>query len=212
MMVSFERLRGYRYALKAGAMRIEAGEYKGRTLLGPPKGGPTRPITGRARKSLLAVLGEKLEGALAADLYCGTGTLGIEAISRGARRCCFAERDRRALGRLRRNIRDLGIAGKAVVWPGDVLGALAARLAGLGQPLDLVFVDPPYAQTRRRRWLDLEARLFAPLAEHLADGGVVVLRLPGDVQPPEALGGLAIERVKRYGDMLVALYGPQAKG
>ena len=85
-------------------MRILAGEYKGRKLLPPPGRAQTRPITGSVKKSLFDMLGVRLVDAIVVDLYCGTGTIGLEALSRGAARCYFAERDRAVLERLRRNI------------------------------------------------------------------------------------------------------------
>ena len=113
-------------------MRIEAGQYKGRKILGRPKEATARPITGRVRRSVFGTLGERLIAAAVADLYCGTGTLGLEALSRGASRCWFAERDRATLQRLRRNIEDLGAGEVATVWAGDVTRRLGAgRTAGL---------------------------------------------------------------------------------
>ena len=70
-------------------MRILAGRFKGRNLLPPSGGGQTRPITGRARKSLFDILAPHLQGALVLDLYCGTGTMGLEALSRGAAEVVF---------------------------------------------------------------------------------------------------------------------------
>ena len=85
-------------------MRILSGMYKGHRLLSPPPGRATQPVTGRVKKSLFVMLGGRLEGAAVVDLYCGTCSMGLEALSRGARACWFAERDRRTVARLRRNI------------------------------------------------------------------------------------------------------------
>jgi 16S rRNA (guanine966-N2)-methyltransferase len=189
-------------------MRILAGTLKGRKLLPPPPRSRTRPITGLAKKSLFGMLGGKIAGAAVVDLYCGTGTLGLEALSRGARACWFAERSRAVLARLRRNIEALGVRDRCAVWAGKVEAGLARRLDELDGPAEVVFVDPPYVQARGWSWPGAGITIFAPLVRHLATGGVVVLRLPGDVAPPEALGGLSVERLKRYGDMSVALMGP----
>ena len=194
-------------------MHIEAGLYKGRALLGPPAGSVTRPITGRAKKSLFDTLTDWMPGAVVADLYCGTGSMGLEALSRGARLVALAEKDHRVLARLRRNIETLGAAGACRVWPGDVTRGLTRRLDGLGEPIDVAFVDPPYAAVRKWNWPAAERMVFAPLADHLADDGVVVLRMPDNAPLPKAAGsaeeialaGLACRRVKTFGDMVLAL-------
>ena len=121
-------------------MRILAGTYKGRRLLSPPVGSETRPITGAAKKSLFDMLAGSVPGAAVVDLYCGTGSLGLEALSRGARTCAFADRDRRVLGRLRRNIEAVGATEACDVWPGDVTKGLARRLAGLGENVQVLAV------------------------------------------------------------------------
>ncbi len=185
-------------------VRIGAGEYKGRKLL-PPVGMETRPITGRAKKSLFAMLGERLDGQAVVDLYCGTGTLGLEAMSRGAKRCWFAERDRRAIASLRRNIEMLAVAERCTIWSGDVRSRLAGWLATIDGEVDVAFVDPPYPEARRWDWAQIAETIFAPLADSLAPDGQVAVRLPGEVQPPEELGGLAITRSRRYGDMQLVL-------
>lgn len=184
-------------------LHIQSGQYRGRKLLTPPKGAQTRPITGQAKKSLFTILAGHLVDASVADLYCGTGTMGLEALSNGARHCCFAERDRVVLDRLRRNIDTLGVTGACAVWPGDILARLAKRLEQLDGPLDVAFVDPPYAHSRGWDWRQLTARLFTPLARHLADDGVVVLRTETQVEVPETLADLVVSRERTYGAMAI---------
>ena len=200
-------------------MRIIAGLYKGRNLLPPPGESTTRPITGSVKKSLFAMLGEDLSGQRVADLFCGTGTLGIEALSRGAEHCCFAERDPAVIARLVRNLQDCRAMGQAVIWRGDVESRLAQWLGELTAPLDVAFVDPPYALARQ--WwpgatgdgvtaapqtpaMPVEA-IFVPLAEKLVPDGIVVLRTDDQAQPPPALGPLAAVRTRTYGTMVVRL-------
>ena len=200
-------------AQKATAViHILSGQYKGRKLLPPPASAETRPITSLARKSLFGILRDRLEGASVADLYCGTGTLGLEALSNGATACCFGERDRKVLERLRRNIETLGCGDCCTVWAGDVTRGLNARLAGLERPLDVAFVDPPYAHSRRWDWSTVERTLLSPLANHLSDDGVVVLRLETQVERPDVLAGLTVQRLKEYGSMAVALLGRPVGG
>ncbi len=190
-------------------MRILAGTFKGRRLLSPPKGAATRPITGLARESLFGMLSPRLAGAVVADLYCGTGTIGLEALSRGAERACFAERDRGVLARLRRNVETLGVGERCRIWAGNIERRLPVWLAGLEGSLDVAFVDPPYADVDRWSWDRVTEAIFTPLAGALAADGIVALRVPARTDLPGRLGALAVERLKRYGDMRVALLRPE---
>jgi 16S rRNA (guanine(966)-N(2))-methyltransferase RsmD len=185
-------------------MQIIGGAFKGRRLL-PPPGRETRPITGSVKKSLFGMLGEDLTGMTVLDLYCGTGTLGLEAISRGAARCAFAELDRAVIARLKRNIEMVGASGRCVVLAGDVEANLASWLKDLGWKFGVAFVDPPYETARRWSWAAATDKVFAPLGGCLEGDGVVALRLPSQVEPPERLGPLAAFRLRRYGDMVLAL-------
>ena len=188
-------------------MQIMAGQFKGRKLL-PPKGSKTtRPITGLARKSLFGILAPWLDDAVVLDLFAGTGTIGLEALSRGAAVCCFAERDGGALERLRRNIETVGASAQSVIWAGDVYAGLDKRLVRLGRAVDVAFVDPPYAQSAAWLWPEAVKRLFAPIADVLAPDGLVVLRTGGSAILPETIGPLAPRRVKHYGDMHLTFLG-----
>jgi 16S rRNA (guanine(966)-N(2))-methyltransferase RsmD len=197
-------------------MRILAGVHKGRKLLPPPKASQTRPITGSVKKSLFDILRGHLAESTVLDLYCGTGTLGLEALSRGAARSIFAERDRRVVERLRRNIEALGVADRCVVWCGDIGARLASWLQSVDGRLNVVFVDPPYEAARKWAWPAVTRKVFAPLARCLADDGRVVLRVPANVEPPRKLGGLALRRSRRLRRMVLAIYaaprGPQESG
>ena len=191
-------------------MRIGTGQFRGRRLLSPPGSG-TRPITGLVKKSLFGMLRGRLEAAAVVDLYCGTGTLGLEAISQGAGRCWFAERDPRVVERLRRNIETLGVTEQCTIWRGDVMRRLAKWLATVDAPVDIAFVDPPYPVTRGQEWKRAGKAVFAPLAARLADDGVIVLRLEGKAAAPDPPEGLAIARARRYGDMqLILMERPEA--
>lgn len=121
-------------------MRVIAGEFGGRKLVAP-EGFTTRPTTDKVRQAVFNSLGSMgvLEGAVVADLYAGSGALGIEALSRGAERCVFVERDRAALQALRNNIATLGIAERCTVHATDVSAWVPAM-----RGVDIAFVDPPY--------------------------------------------------------------------
>ena len=123
-------------------MRITAGEFRNRRLLSP-RGLATRPTAEKVRQALFNILGERTPGARFLDLFAGSGAVGLEALSRGARSAVFVENSREALNALRANIRALGAEEKASVLPLDWLSALK-RLETRGELFDLIFADPPY--------------------------------------------------------------------
>ncbi len=137
-------------------MRIVAGELRGRRIVAP-KGTNTRPTTDKARQATFNALGSLnvVVGARVADLFAGSGALGIEALSRGAAHCTFIERDRVALDALKLNIETLGLSARTSVIRGDALVH-----AGMVQEATLVLADPPYDFAK---WPELLSCLTAPL-------------------------------------------------
>jgi len=161
-------------------MRVVGGELGGRRLA-TPTGATTRPTTDKVRLAVFNSLRHLgvLDGAEVADLFAGSGALGIEALSHGARRCTFVERDRDALTALRENVELLGIADRARIVPGDVeRSAVAYRSA------EVVFADPPYGYARWPQLLSLV-------------GPALVIAEAAD--PVEAPDGWNPVRAKRYG-------------
>jgi 16S rRNA (guanine966-N2)-methyltransferase len=121
-------------------IRILAGEARGRPIKSPPKGPASRPILGRMKKSLFDIMSRRIPGAVFLDLFAGTGSVGLEALSRGASRAVFVEKDSYCSRLLRENLAMLGCADRAEVISGDVLRAIAV----LSAPFDLIFMGPPY--------------------------------------------------------------------
>ena len=122
-------------------MRIIAGQWRGRTI-NAPKGDATRPTADRTREALFSMLTSRLgsfEDLRVADLFAGSGALGLEALSRGAAHCLFVEHDKPALDALRANITHLGAGGQA-----DVRAQSVLNLPHVAQPYDLIMMDPPY--------------------------------------------------------------------
>ena len=120
-------------------MRIIAGQWRGRKLQAPP-GGATRPTADRVREALFSMLASRLgsfEGLRVADLFAGSGALGLEVLSRGASHCTFVERDPGALEALKANVARLGASAEVIAISTESLGAATA-------PCDLVLLDPPY--------------------------------------------------------------------
>jgi 16S rRNA (guanine966-N2)-methyltransferase len=140
----------------ANRVRIIGGEFRGRKLAFVPGHG-LRPTADRVRETLFNWLAPEVEGACCLDLFAGSGALGIEALSRGARRVVFLEQGAPVARRLRENLDLLGAAGRAEVRRGEALKSLRV---GAPEPFDLVFVDPPFA-----------AGLLGGACEALEEGG-----------------------------------------
>ena len=182
-------------------MRIIAGSAKGRVLRAPAGTG-TRPMTGRAREAVFSSIVSTVPGADVLELYAGTGSLGLEALSRGAATAVFVERDRAALRALRANIGALGLGGEVVrAGVDDYLNsATAGHPDGPSVRFTLVFVDPPYELpiTRVEQQLAATARL-------LRDRGSLVLHRRVGERRPEA-PGLLLARTHAYGTARIWRY------
>jgi 16S rRNA (guanine966-N2)-methyltransferase len=175
-------------------MRVIAGRYGGRRLKAPP-GDATRPTADRVREALFSILGERVAGARVLDLFAGAGTLGLEALSRGAAAATFVESAPRALAALRANVDALG--ADAEVVRADALRWLRGASGGARQ-YDLVFLDPPY-----RRAAELGEELSDLLPPVLAPGALVIAET--DRRAPLELNINATDE-RRYGDTLIRIH------
>ncbi len=157
-------------------MRIIAGRFRSRKLVSPKDSTTTRPIPDRVKESLFSILRGNIEGARVLDCFAGTGSIGLEALSRGAAEVVFVERDKKAADVLEKNIVLLGAEEECVVVRGDALGP--AALARAPKPVDLAFFDPPYPLVLDpERWPHV-VRQFARVVELLSDKGFALLRTP----------------------------------
>lgn len=163
-------------------MRIVAGKFRRRKLLTNP-GLQTRPLTDRVKETLFEHLEEDLAGRRVADVFAGTGTIGLEALSRGAASVVFLETDRRALELLRQNVAALKVEDAALCWRADVLRT-SFRPKGVPHlvPFDVVFFDPPYKMVAD---LKPDRPLYKSLERLGRDGvtspaAILVLRTPED--------------------------------
>jgi 16S rRNA (guanine(966)-N(2))-methyltransferase RsmD len=150
-------------------MRVIAGRFKGRTLL-CPTGLKVRPTADPMRETVFNLLGSSVFGSIVLDLFAGVGTLGIEALSRGAVEVHFVENNRTALRYLRRNLDGIGAEDETTVHPGDVFRVMK-RLFRQGRRYDLVFCDPPYGEGLPSRVLSLEGR--SPVVK---EGGALIVQ------------------------------------
>ena len=178
-------------------MRVIAGSAKGRILKSVPGSG-TRPITDRVKKALFDILGPSIARTRVLDLFAGTGSVGIEALSRGAAYATFVERERRAIRTIEENLAITGLAGKDRVVQEDVFHFLARQAE---QPFDIVYIAPPQFQ-------GLWARTLQALDEtaHLARGGVVIMQIFPKEYAPLDLTRLKLVDQRRYGSTLLCFY------
>jgi 16S rRNA (guanine(966)-N(2))-methyltransferase RsmD len=186
-------------------VRIIGGEAGGRRLRAP-RGDATRPTADRVKEAIFNILGPPPERARVLDLYAGAGSLGLEALSRGASEAVFVDRAADAARCVRENVRALGWDGRARVVQAEVPAALA-RLDSAGERFAWVFVDPPYASEEGTRALEA---LGGPRAGILDDTAVVVVEHDKRRAPGDGYGVLALGDRRRYGDTQVSFYGRAA--
>jgi 16S rRNA (guanine966-N2)-methyltransferase len=175
-------------------MRIVGGSRKGHRI-SAPRGIVTRPTGDRVRESAFQLIGA-VEGASVLDLFAGSGALGLEALSRGASRCVFVERDRDACRVIAQNLEKLRLTG-AVVLCRDVVDALREEQARRHR-FELVLVDAPYEE-----WARYDERLAGSIPAVLAEGGLVVVETAARVEPDLPLD---LVTTRRYGSARITVY------
>ena len=174
-------------------MRVIGGEFRSRALKSVP-GADVRPTPDRLREALFNVLAPRIAGAVFADLYAGTGAVGIEALSRGASRAIFVEQNRAAVNVLRQNLKSLGIEARA-----QVLQGRAAALLG-GIRADIVFLDPPYDLTGEYETTLTKLGSRPPQ--------LVIVQHDVRLKLAPAYGALHQTRVLRQGDNCLSFFSP----
>jgi len=178
-------------------VRIIAGEFRGRVLLGP-EGEQTRPVTDRAKQSIFDTLGDAFAETKVFDVFSGTGSFGLEALSRGASHAVFFESHRPTVARLRQNIATLKVEDRATIVTSDAFRWQSAEVKVAG----LISLDPPYRFVREQpQQLRQLAQKLAPL---LATDGVLIFRR--DPADRLELPGLKVRESKLYGQMEVEFY------
>lgn len=181
-------------------MRIIAGKYKSRRLLAPP-GQETRPTSDRLRETLFNVVATRVPGSVWLDVFAGTGAIGIEAISRGARMAYFVESSRRAARTIRENLASLAIEEGFAVLEREA--PLALRLLDSQMvACDFCYVDPPYRKMGHYEQV-LE---FLSQSGLLAKEGLVIAEHDKHFDPGEEFGSLRRQRLLRQGDSVLSFY------
>src|SRR4051795_2116392 len=182
-------------------MRIIAGQFRSRVILPPEDESTTRPITDRVKQSLFDILTPLLEDARVYDCFAGTGSMGLESLSRGASHATFFEADRSAASRLRRNIETLKVEERSVVVTQDLFKWFDATPAlPEQQRAGVIFLDPPYRFLTERRDA-LKALTTMMATRHLAPEGIIVFR--HDAGDRLELPGLIVEDRREYGGMML---------
>ncbi len=190
--------------------KIIGGEFRSRILSSPAGSDRTRPMTARTKESIFNLLRGWFEDARVLDLFAGIGTMGLEAVSRGARLTVLVERDREVYEHLVANIAALQCGDRAIAILGDALGATVLERAP--KPVDVVFLDPPYEfmldPERRALVLAQASRLRAVMASK----GFLLLRAPMHLSPEErSIPGFDGPETHEYGsEMKVMIYMPTA--
>lgn len=178
-------------------MRVIAGTAKGHRLKSPTTG--TRPMMDRMKESLFSSLGD-LEGTRVLDLYAGSGSLGLEALSRGAKHACFVENAREAILKLEQNVESTGLGDRAeIMW----IDAKSMLTNIPDERYDVIFVDPPYNQASAAVRADCEAII---MNGYLSDEGRVVLHRPAKETAIQPLG-LQLLWDKDFGQSAIYVFG-----
>lgn len=180
-------------------MRVISGSMKGRRLHAVP-GTNTRPTTDKIKESIFNMIGPYFDGGQVLDLFAGSGSLGIEAISRGMDHGYFIDKDSKALATIKRNLEDLRIEDQASVFRNDSKRALAA-LRKNETSFDLILLDPPYFKQELIALLTIidEGKM-------LKEDGQIVVEHSKEVELPDEIGNLTRKRLERYGITYISIF------
>lgn len=175
-------------------MRVITGTAKGRKLAAPA-GLDTRPTSEVAKEAVFSIIQFEVEGANVLDLFAGSGQMGIEALSRGARHCTFVDNTRACQTIQRQNLKHTGLDGRARVMTADAI----SFMRGNSGPFDIAFLDPPY-QT------GLAEKVLPFVAGAMSENGVILCETDRSESLPVEVGEFSLMREYRYGKVKVTLY------
>lgn len=178
-------------------LRIIAGSRKGRKISAPPGLG-TRPTSDKVREAIFSILGPVVEGVRAADFFAGSGALGLEALSRGARWCLFVEHSRKVASVLENNAAGLDLTEHCLVMVDDAVRP-SRKIVDLA-PFDLIFADPPYERGLVHRFMQACER-----DQYLAPGGSLVVEHSPN-ERPENVADIKLKDQRKYGQTEVSFF------
>ena len=187
------------------SIRIVTGLLKGRKI--PTlQGGGIRPTSLRAREALFSILGQIIQGACVADLFAGSGSIGLEALSRGAAKAIFVEQNPEAGRILERTLTRFNLDAKSLVLVQDVALAIQNPLLVGWQPFDMLYIDPPYRYEYSHQLLtEIEN------ADLVASNGHIIYEHFSKITPPSSIGKWTLIRTAKYGDTALTFYRPQSQ-
>lgn len=185
-------------------MRVITGKYKGRKL-NTPSDYDIRPTSDKAKEALFSIIANEIYGSNVLDLFAGTGSLGIEALSRGAQYCVFGDNSRKSLSLVKENLEHCRVEEKTRLMAGEykkVLKNLADRIEdGLEEPFDIIFLDPPY-----NKGLLEDAFQLIREGNVLAEDGVIVAEHRKEEILAEQMYGFEKTKERRYGVVTLSIY------
>lgn len=180
-------------------MRVVAGERKGMPLKAIA-GDTTRPTTDKVKESIFNMIGPFFDGGIAVDLFAGSGGLGIEALSRGADRAIFIEKDSRAFQTLQENIKKCRYEDVSELFRADAMRAAKALLKR-DIVIDYLFVDPPYHKSEYYHLVDALVQ-----EGKMADDAIILCEHAREVTLPESYGPFKLTRQETYGSTIISIY------
>jgi 16S rRNA (guanine966-N2)-methyltransferase len=180
-------------------LRVIAGEYKGRRL-DPVEGTDIRPTSDKVKEALFSILGGAVIDSTFLDLFGGTGGIGIEALSRGARHVVFIDSNNRSIKVLRGNLKRLDIKEHVEVYNADYSTAIR-KLYKYGKRFDIIYIDPPYG-------IGLAESALKEIDQNpiLSQAGLIVVEHDSKEDMPQKVGKLYLYRNKKYGNTVLSFY------
>ncbi|MGE3165646.1 MAG: 16S rRNA (guanine(966)-N(2))-methyltransferase RsmD [Planctomycetota bacterium] len=193
--------------MQSPGIRITAGELRGKTIAVPP-GNEVRPMRSRVRESLFSILGDRVRGARVLDVFAGSGSLSIEALSRGASTAVLVETAPKVLEVLRQNLARLNLSARTTVVTEDAytspsLEAARGQLGREAPGFDLIVIDPPFPQYPTGAPWALAFRLAVEL---LRPRGALALEYPAGIDPPTEPDAITLVARKKYGDTQLGVW------
>lgn len=175
-------------------MRVITGLARGRRLEAL-EGDDVRPTADRIKEAVFSIIQFETEGRAFLDLFAGSGQMGIEALSRGARLACFVDNSKKSLDTVKRNLKTTGLEGSAKTFAMDYQSFLAMNT----QSFDVVFLDPPYGKGILQNALEL-------IGEHISDTGVIIAENPLNEELLSNYGDFVLDRQYRYGKIKISTF------
>lgn len=181
-------------------MRVIAGTRRGRKLLGPVGYGTTRPTLDRVKEAMFSIIQNHLINARVVDVFSGTGSLGIEAASRGAEKCYLIDRDDVTFSYLKQNVENLKLQEICTCVKGDSYNSLKT-LANNGELFDIIFIDPPYAKEMIKPAIEIIEDTRC-----LKENGIIVCKIDTTEQIYDSNKAVMLCDKRKYGNTTVLIY------